>query len=154
MNEKNDTAWLLFLNPPPVLSILRFLEKWSYDILRDLLTIFLLWNVNDNKFFCVSNFDSGSIICSEVVPINRFPLVNTLDPGFKVFEAGNHFHLETPSQKIVELLTASITFPLFYNREGKDSLKSFNPSFIRTSIPCPACSEHLLLQVVWLRKAT
>ena len=93
------------------------------------------------------NFDSGSIICSEVVANKYFPLLSPLDPGFKVFEAGNHFHLETPSQKIVELLTASITFLLFYNKEGKDSLKSFTPSFIRSAITSPPYREHLLLQV-------
>ena len=114
----------------------------------------LLWNVNDNKFFCVSNFDSGSLICSEVVANKSFSIGKPIRPTFILLEAGNHFHLETPSQKIVELLTASITFPLFYNKEGKDSLKSFAPSFIRSVIPCPAYSEHLLLEVVWLRKAT
>ena len=34
-----------FLNPPPVLSILRFLEKWSYDISRDLLTQYLYFEI-------------------------------------------------------------------------------------------------------------
>ena len=80
-------------------------------------------------------------------------MVNPLDPGFKLFKAGNHFHLETPSQKIVVLLTASITFPLFYDKEGKVSLKSFAPGVIKSGIPCPAYSEHLVLEVVWLRKA-
>ena len=76
------------------------------------------------------------------------PLVNLLDPGFQLFKASNDFHLEPPTQKIVELLTASITFPLFYTKEENDSLKSFTPSFIRSAMPCPAYSEHLLLQVV------
>ena len=91
----------------------------------------LLSNANDNKFFCVSNFDSGSLICSEVVANKSFSIGKPIRPTFILLEAGNHFHLETPSQKIVELLTASITFPLFYNKEGNDSLKSFAPSFIR-----------------------
>ena len=32
-------------------------------------------------------------------------------------------------------------------------MKSFTLSFIRSAIPCPAYSEHLLLEVVLLRKA-
>ena len=88
----------LFLNPPPALSILRFLAKWSYDILRDLLTQYLYFEM----LTTINSFDSGSIICSKVVANKSFPLVNPLDPGFKLFEAGNHFHLETPSLKIVE----------------------------------------------------
>ena len=104
--------------------------------------------MNGNNFFRVSNFDPGSIICPEVVANKSLSISNPLDPGFKVFQAGNHFHLETPSQKIVDLLPASITFPLFYNKEGKDCLKSFTPSFIRSPIFCPVYSEHLLLQVV------
>ena len=35
----------LFLNPPPALSILRFLAKRSYDILRDLLTQYLYFEM-------------------------------------------------------------------------------------------------------------
>ena len=112
-------------------------------------TILTLWNVNDNKFFFVPNFDSNSIISSDVVANKSFTIGKPIRPRFKLFKAGNYFHLETPTQKVVELLTASITFPLFYNKEEKDSLKSFTPSFI----PCPAYSEHLLLQVVWLRKS-
>ena len=77
-------------------------------------------------------------IRSEVVANKSFSIGKPIRPRFIVFEAGNHFHLETPFKKIVELLTASITFPLFYNKEGKDSLKSFAPSFIRSVIPCPA----------------
>ena len=130
MNEENNTAWLLFLNPPPVLSILRFLEKWSYDISRDLLTQYLYFEL----LTTISSF-----VCP--ISVNHFPLVNPLYPGFKLFEAGNHFHLETPSQKIAELLTASITFPLFYNKEGKDSLKSFTSSFIRSAMPCRVIEE-------------
>ena len=94
------------------------------------------------------NFDSGSIICSEVVANKSFSIGKPIRPRFILFEAGNHIYLETLFKKIVELLTASITFPLFYNKEGKDSLKSLTPSFIRSPIPCPAYSEHLLLQVV------
>ena len=77
-------------------------------------------------------------IRSEVVANKSFSIGKPIRPRFIVFEAGNHFHLETPFKKIVELLTASITFPLFYNKEGKDSLKSFAPSFLRSVIPCPA----------------
>ena len=91
MNEKMIIIDFLFLNPPPVLSILRFLEKWSYDISRDLLTQYLYF----------------------------------------------------------EMLTTISS----YTKEGKDSLKSFTPSFIRSAITSPAYSEHLL-QVEWLRKAT
>ena len=144
-----------FLKPTPVFVNLKIFRKmvilhitWSINIK------FLLWNVNDDKFFCVPNFDSGSLICSEVVANKSFSIGKPIRPRFIVFKAGNHFHLETLFKKIVELLTASITFPLFYNKEGKDSLKSFAPSFIRSVIPCPAYSEHLLLEVVWLRKAT
>ena len=42
---EHDTAWLLFFNPAPVSSILRFLEKWSYDISRDLLTQYLYFEM-------------------------------------------------------------------------------------------------------------
>ena len=116
-------------------------------------TILTLWNVNDNKFFFVPNFDSNSIISSDVVANKSFSIGKPIRPRFKLFKASNYFHLETLTQKVVELLTASIKFPLFYNKEEKDSLKSFTPSFIRSAIPCPAYTEHLL-QVVWLRKAT
>ena len=34
----------------------------------------LLSNANDNKFFCVSNFDFGSLICSEVVANKSFSI--------------------------------------------------------------------------------
>ena len=143
-----------FLNPPPVLSILRFLEKWSYDISRDLLTpnFYFEMLTTISSFVCQILIPS-SYSAPKLQPINHFPLVNPLDPGFKLFKAGNHFHLETPTQKIVQLLTTTITFPLFYNKEGKDSLKSFAPSVIRSGIPCPAYSEHLLLEVVGYRKA-
>ena len=87
-----------------------------------------------------------SIISSDVVANKSFSIGKPIRPRFKLFKAGNYFHLQTPTQKVVELLTASITFPLFYNEE-KDSLKSFTPSFIRSAMTCPAYSEHLL-QVV------
>ena len=144
-----------FLKPTTSFVNLKIIRKmviwhitWSINIK------FLLWNVNDNKFFCVPNFDSGSLICSEVAANKSFSIGKPIRPRFILFEAGNHIHLETLFKKIVELLTASITFPLFYNKEGKDSLKSFTPSFIRSAITSPAYSEHLLLQVEWLRKAT
>ena len=82
-------------------------------------TILTLWNVNDNKFFFVPNFDSNSIISSDVVANKSFSIGKPIRPRFKLFKAGNYFHLETPTQKVVELLTASITFPLFYNKEEK-----------------------------------
>ena len=88
-----------------------------------------------------------SIISSDVVANKSFSIGKPIRPRFKLFKAGNYFHLQTPTQKVVELLTASITFPLFYNKEEKDSLKSFTPSFIRSAMTCPAYSEHLL-QVV------
>ena len=59
MNEKNDTAWLLFLNPPPVLSILRVLEKWSYDISRDLLTQYLYFEMLTKM---------SSFVCQILIP--------------------------------------------------------------------------------------
>ena len=42
-----------------LLSNLWFWTKWSRDIPRELLTIFILWNVKDDEFLCVPNFDSA-----------------------------------------------------------------------------------------------
>ena len=154
MNEKKWYCLTSFLKPTTSFVNFKIFRKMViWHITWSINPKFLLWDVNDNKFFCVPNFDPVSLICSEVVANKSFSLVNPLDPGFKLFKAGNHFHLETPTQKIVQLLTTSITFPLFYNKEEKDSLKSFAPSVIRSGIPCPAYSEHLLLEVVGYRKA-
>ena len=61
VNEKMIMVDFLFLNPPPALSILRFLAKWSYDILRDLLTQYLYFEMltTINSFVSQFNFDSA-----------------------------------------------------------------------------------------------
>ena len=54
---------------------------------------------------------------------------------------------------ILELLTSLITFRHFYNKGREDVLKSFTLSFIKSAMPFPAYRAHLLLQVVWIKKA-
>ena len=70
--------------------------------------------------------------------------------------ASTHFYVETPSMQnvgILLLLTSLITFRHFYNKGREDVLKSFTPSFIKSAMPFPAYCAHLLLQVVWMKKA-
>ena len=52
MNKKNVIAGFLFLNPPPIYQLFKFLAKWSRDISLDLLT----QNAKDDDFSMCAKF--------------------------------------------------------------------------------------------------
>ena len=83
MNEKLIMIDFLFLKPTTSFVNFKIFRtmviwhiKWSINIK------FLLWNVNDNKFFCVPIFYFGSLICSEVVADKSFSIGKPIRPRF------------------------------------------------------------------------